>query len=1637
MGFFKVLLVILYFYISVFPLFADTSSSKGVTESKSSISNRRWISPEEEAPPALFEANIGDTNISFFTAGSWESRLEFVTGLILRPGFPVSWLDSFPNESIGFLYENNPDITLSVRMMDRYFLEVSVLKDFDKNSILMGYEGKEEEPIRYLYIGNRDISMDPLPFIDIPDSGSSSIGSVISFRSGELAEHNLLIRYDLQEKQEKLFIGKNELEEKRIDIGDYIRGKYFFLPDSNVDELRVYVRDPNGVFTASDSYRYRLLSTTEYVFNNERGELYVRSEIGERLVVYYVKGGSEIGDPSLGKGALPGTNGENYDLSLSPTDFRWGINYMGIDTDELSLTIEGKKSLILWNRGEFSPFEICNRYSLGESLPSDLSNIQVEVCKKGGEGSDLEGSNFYFLIDGDTGVVSVVSREGGFKDYYPFFDYTPEIYGPNAFLNRTSSDYELEVRILNPVSDFSVGGDVIPGSLHVEVNGIEETRFKIDYDTGKIEFLFDVKPTDRIRIVYRREAVTPSGGDLLFVWGNRIKLNDLLLLDVSGGVRWNLLPGRYAIKDGDKTGAVVSSIGVSMDGEDLSFDASMAVGYSNANTTGILRVEGMDTQNLNVVLSENSIFPASTPIQDELAPFGVDDIYRSTRGFLFYKNYRVYGPMDSVSLIYYGDSIPDSNIYPYRDGSKCGPYIAGGSSLGRIGKSMVLDYSIPNGKRWVGALIPLPDTMGGEDGTGMDYSTVRSVSVSLKGYRIDGDVEVIFQIGRVGEDLDGDGVLDSEDSKFSRGFDFNDISNSATLLVGGGPKGEGNFVRDSEDFNRNGFLDSEEANYVVSFSTEISGDTEWKNITYTFSDREREKLIGARSLRILIVKKTDGAVNGVILIDKINLNGCSFTVNSGGGNVYVDEVEDRGELIKYFPELENIIIADSGGEQMFLRIKWDSVSIDEGFSVKKYLANRIGENSYGNLEFFIKSPSDSGSGSFSLELLDYAGKGIHVTIDMESLCDTEGVWHRIDVDLSKESVFIDGKYEKNGRVTIDSDFESLSMLKLTVNGTESGSIYLDEILLKNSRGRFGIAFKGDFKYHDSKTILEIGDIPLLSNFCVNESLYLSSPGFSTLYGESLSSFVYSSRSVSGINLLGNRLELNLGLTGQNENMVISVGHRLSWNKWNLPIIIPVTLKDEYSETSAFDIGDGKYEGINLFKYSRVNLRLFNSVNSFADFTSKLSSLNLFREWKGGLTFNSGGIFNSTIETSLARREDDYGFNYGTYINNWIHSFNFIFPWVFALERERWVSYGSGLNLQFLRLKNLNISGRTSVKLKRYLYNFVESSEDIRDTYLLSFSLPCRIGNDFNVEPTYKRELTITTTGEYYSSFWDDTLYLGENFSESRYLYQSVPLVELFDNDLARIVVGMGDGMDIIDYLPEVSLSLTRKFGSYIYDLFLPSFFSIGLKREVKKEYSTVSEKWSGYLNLKSNAINLFGSLGAYSLFKFYRTDEFVSSLKLNINYPSGNSESYTIDNLNYVNFAGKEREYTIQNSLSLSSALLGGPDTIKNVFLFSFKWKSSESLGILDSFFSEEWLKLRFLENEEQFRYIYLSRDSGDTFVPLTISVEHWTRLRVKGKGFIGFNVASGVSYEAPLDSLKSGVYRILLKLGLNAKITF
>lgn len=685
----------------------------------------------------------------------------------------------------------------------------------------------------------------------------------------------------------RTFTGTKKISERIIKDIDFVKRKFFKLPDSRVDvgSVTVLVSIPHTetpeVYIDGIPFR-KLIQGVEYLFDafTDEIELKYNLERNRFLAIFYTHN------------------------SGKPITFSTNI-YRGLGSD-------GREYLYLFNPDVgYSPYELKNIYSLG-TLDINLSyGLEITVYYTF---DPTISAPFHFLpsdyyVDVSKGVIRFVSPT-------PFLSNANyNIYSLPRDPLESESTYTMKIKYYESVISYQLDFDIIENSEEVRVNGviIPKDKYTIIYPIGRIVFKDPtlINEGDKVEISYEHRPF--FGGSQKISLGAVMEYQPISFSTTRASMAFWTSQGRgTAPTIGTSTPEVglITSIVNRIDFKEMFntkndklvsyLDVEYAFSVVNPNSFGSAIVEDFEGNKKSLLLSkdEDSWYLSSH------SP--TDSCYNTNRGKLYYKDYRRYYANEAFTLMSFSWELPDEQILPYSQ--KPGPYIASGGRLNVVDFpnvpqfSLVFDYDFSEGE-WVGAMLLLSSS-------GLDLSDLEEIIVSYK-LQMDNDrdnhyddintnkLHFLFQIGRFSEDLDGDNRLDYEVTTSQNGFEFNSsLDGSVVTRVGGGRKGGGNNKIDSEDLDKNGRLDTNES--FVSFSNVIEG-SGWKQLVISarspmFSQTDALK---RASMVRLIFKKQDG-IKGRVIIDEVQFKFRTTPVYKVDGVILSDPYQIKSTSISVY-----------------------------------------------------------------------------------------------------------------------------------------------------------------------------------------------------------------------------------------------------------------------------------------------------------------------------------------------------------------------------------------------------------------------------------------------------------------------------------------------------------------------------------------------------------------------------------------------------------------------------------------------------------------------------------------------------------------------------------------------------------------
>ncbi len=1601
-----------------------------------------WISwteepyvPGTEAPASLFDAKIGDADVSLKAEGSWDLFLTGSIGYKFSGNGEKAEKYTFPGFEQTVPFKQVPNLSLSLLLMNRYFFETSIISNPENDytpmldTYLFGYNGQEGEFLQSVRIGNTQVNMGDYSLVSVPEAPKESLGASARFTSGS-SEHEVLLRYEPAEQQKKSYLGSSELIEEFIEPMEYVKGTYFILPDADVEQLEILIEDPEGLFSGSDGRYYRAVVPEDLVSSPLRGTVSLKRKVRSRILVYYTKGGIPVGSTSLGRDALSGVDtgdpGDPDDDLIDPEAelehfsfgelFSWGTGtYMGRKVSDLDISVGNRTFLLLHDPGFFSPFEHAGYYALSRS-PRENRDIRVTIAAKGGRDQyvlDISSQ----LVPGKA-VVALVANDDDSRDprnRYPLASMYPALYGPRGYTQPGEADAWVQVTMTIPSESYTLEDRVIEGSETVLVNGSKTTLYTIDYATGMLQFYMYIHPNDRVDIFYSTSSEI-RGGNLLFGQGNRFTISPALSAEIGSLVDWDVLGGTYTTSLWERPGRVLVSGGLDYAGDNFSVAVDAGVSITTPDTTGVYRALGLDESIYTLSMYQGSVFPASPP---EI-PLSGRQLEPGNRGTLYFRDYHNYSVLGSgVLMPYTWTEIPESQTADLSSGEPAGPYTvraAPGETI--TGEVLAMDFSMSNTSFWVGSQVPLNLY---DESPDLTSCTALSFSWKTEGEeQAFEDLEFYLKIGSLGEDLDSDGTLDRETSATSQGFPFDDAASGKTLLIGGGPRGEGNGVLDSEDLNGNGVLDRDIDALLVTagpYSLPVPRES-WKTAVVQFTENERRRLTNTESVRILIVNNGSGDAQGKLLISGISFTGTDFSVDPvEAGSVTARQVSNEealhppgtdSALNLLYPETASLFHSE-GDEGKQLEINWNGISPTRA-SVSGYI-DPLPVEHYRYLNFYIRTPvlSDPGSTEFKLSVLGSDGNGLRLSFPLAEYEE----WQKITVNIPSATVLLSDREIGGAELTITETAGILSGFRISVTGSESGSLYFDELYLEESVISAGVTLESSLEYVYPFPLLFIREIPVFGNLSMKQDLSISSPHYENGSFDSFPGLDMASN--LGFDLFFTGFDLRFGMIWNYEEIFLSGGHTMTFPSGGSGVVFI----DSYGENNTF-------RGRSITRSNSLIVSPFSWFQFRFDQQAGYTFPLLTQSWKiaGALLFPSLFSLRSVGELSIG--SSGYTPEQEFYTFNWIRAYSLTLPRYNDTSADRG---GSGsLQAAILTIPvgvTLDISGEFTVA------GTADRTQDNRGagTLLFPVTLGTIPGRTWEITPGYERTYSTLSYGADQLLLRDDIKRFFSDFSKQRYLYASIPFVELFSRTTPEMFTSSIPDTSEALYNPSFSIDLSRPYGSNIYDLFLPAQVNFTVGRFLEKEEEWLYDKQTYTTTIRATALNLFGRLGRYSCTEIYETEEINTSVTIDIEHDNKESRlavKTIVQNL--LIFEGKDdTQLSLENRFSRNK---GSQNSFSEEAWTSYTWRRP-GLAWTPKMLSRLIESSPYFNHTEHIDLKVTGTDNPESITGVEIIAGHRSRLIFPNLGDVQAHISAGID--------RTGANEVILGFqgGLEAHFSF
>ncbi len=1419
---------------------------------------------EEEAPPSVFQIGPESEDVDLYLLGNWVAGSRVALGIAFHPALADGSRVTFPYAYPGFeteLFGQTVDMTLSLWLYRTYFFEATFYDDSLFNSVLLGYRGSEEAFVQEAMVGRGPFGISAYPYVPVGDGrGTADVPGISARFRTDRTEHEVLLNLEGSFPVVQTYAGTSPVNETRIVGSNFVRAAGFALPDGSLTTVAVALEDDQGALLETDSTRrYRLLDTDEYVVDTADGEIILAEPAATRVLVYYETSAGAVGAAANGGGALvprdgtdrSPTTGSNDDFSFDGT-----VDYTEL-ADYRALLSDGRDWLVLHDPTLFPLFENGNLYALDDGRAATETTIQV-VERGSRRPADTERYAFELRQDGR--YIQVIQagtapRSAAYR--FPFADtdsFGAAIYGGNP---PAASPVDLLVTARTEGGEYFIESDAVPGTVEATVNGRPVPGVRVDYYSGAVEFPDTPRSTDLVEISYRRNDPQRTQPQVVAAIGNRWNASDTVSTHLAGALRWNVWTDGYSTVADQNPGFVSLSTGVAFDdveGRGLAAEAALSLQLLGSDTTGYLRLLSMESEEATIRVSPSTLFPAATP-----ASLDSDD-----RIDLKYRDYQREDAFGNVILEdYTGSGTLIADASPPR----IGPYLAGNGDAPLSGAVAIMEWDDFAAGRWSGIQL--------QNGAALrDGRSIESIELALRFEPDDGvtdlpaDATLLFQIGALREDLDGDGNLDEGESRLQPELPF---TTPGGVALAGTRRPDGGDPY-SEDANGNGILDAAEPAAIATFDLaddlRTGGVDRWTTVTIDLPDADRVTLPDVRALRLVLASGATGIPAGRLMASRAVLETRSAATVAGGGsgtvavtNV-VDPLLSTASLRESRAVVSDVFHPDGGGSQRVAKMRWSGIDAADGEARFRTETTPFSRNDYATLRLFAYAEDLSSYDAANSEMIIRAAssfasdaEALEVRVATDDVAgDLATGWSEISIDTDSGSVAVNGR-NVPASATLPAGDASLRLVDVAVTRSASGTLYLDELHGADPRWRTGVGGHVELSWSPDWVLTAGGDRALMSAVSLTQFVSLQNDAFRNTEG---GSGIFSSRTEASATFLQAPFSTETFVSVTDDAYRASFSHDLA-----LPLFGGrVVIDDGYRRSYRFA---GEYQA----RLMGVDIRPESTAVRFSgDASLRQDGEYLRKQWAAQIS--AGDVRRGTV----AIRAEESGWTSDLTAHDYATSLAVATADLFREERLGAESRSVVFSPEFTD-GALNVGIHSGWTNEADTNGTQTDSIDGRAVY--EWSPPGRV--PWRIAPRFDRSFSTTEASDS-ASFSSDAAGLAKTLGRTGNIYGQAPVIDIFRHG----VVYRGDS-EARAYRAAMKIDAARPPGSRPRYLYLPAELSAEVSRNARFERATLIDSRTWTVGYSAIAINVWGSDAADPRVRWYRGDEFRNSATLEVEEP--------------------------------------------------------------------------------------------------------------------------------------------------------
>lgn len=791
---------------------------------------------EPEAPEALFDQKIGDVGVVLEADGTWTSRFALGWGSGFSSEGEALPALGYPGYEQGTVFSQVPDFTLTLRLVERYYLELTYAGTVKDRSFLVGYQGQGTELVQWAKAGNAPFTV-PTRAGQTLAAGRLGAAAAGAGFHGDHVDTEFLIRYEDGTRETKTYQGFREASASTVTLDNRIQNRFFRLPGPYpVSGVRILVSDPDGTLGSSGD-RYREATSAEAVADLLTGEVRLSAPATRRFLVTW---------GSAASWSNPATT------------------LLGL-TAEAGPVIGTSTWYVLVRPGSPSAFELRNRYPVASGTTGAI------VLTRTDEGTTVSGfsvvqasSQDWFEVDGEEEAPFLGEAGGVFDGLYPGGGPPPQ---------TDSLPWVFRLPTATTASSYSLGTDVLASSILVVRNGTPVTAFHFDEAAGTLTLDVPVYETDTVVISLQRTASSDKAADLVLWQGGRWDLGTQALeWNLQG--RWNMENGRYTTEDLQSPGRIAATVAWTGTAGEWTWSAAATGGALLADSTGHRQIYGWSDAGTKATLDGDALRPSAAP--GTVKGLTLDAAHRAPTLF---RNYWSNDPLTGEAQVSaWGKS--GITAETWEAGGWMGPYLVRGDGE-RTDRLAVAEAPLESGE-WSGLQVFL------DAGAprAMESTSAVSARVRLVGGQA-GD-RVFLQAGTLSEDFDGTGAVRSVEYRAFPALAFSDEGTRRYFPV---PE-DSSWGNDGEDDGAAG-VDGDLVTLELADGGFSPTDETWQTVRFILSDTQRQTLARTTGWRMVIVGGAlASGTTKTLLAGPVVFEGSGWTVTSATGSGSVNPVEE-------------------------------------------------------------------------------------------------------------------------------------------------------------------------------------------------------------------------------------------------------------------------------------------------------------------------------------------------------------------------------------------------------------------------------------------------------------------------------------------------------------------------------------------------------------------------------------------------------------------------------------------------------------------------------------------------------------------------------------------------------------------------